>query len=340
MKLKIIFTVGSLLGFGAICQADVGEIKVNFKVMDESGKPMPNVDVGCAFVQSKLIAPVTGNDLSEKQIYVATDVNGQAIVDASSVCNNNIYYSTKQVSGYYEGGNGEVRFLKVDHGEWQPWNSIVEIRLRPVLNPVPMYAKKTGNLIIPEIGKPVGYDLMVGDLVSPYGKGFKSNLVFILERKPDKIVKTDDFYKRKVKLFDATLKVTFSNPDDGIQAIPVIEEYKGSQFSIPRFAPENDYQLGLANRIYRESAAKPIVEPEKAQLGFFYRVRSVRQDGKIVSAQYGKMSNINFDVINSPTAVINFTYYLNPELNSRNMEFDPKHDLFNNLNEFEQVSSP
>jgi hypothetical protein len=82
------------------------------------------------------------------------------------------------------------------------------------------------------------------------------------------------------------------------------------------------------------------VLPVEERLGYFYRVRAVKQDGKIVSARYGKMGNINFDVINSPTAIINFTYYLNPEPNSRNMEFDPKRDLFKNLKDSEQVSAP
>ncbi len=35
-----------------------------------------------------------------------------------------------------------------------------------------------------------------------------------------------------------------------------------------------------------------------------------------------------------------FTYYLNPSPNDRNLEFDPKRNLFTNLGEFVTVSEP
>jgi hypothetical protein len=37
---------------------------------------------------------------------------------------------------------------------------------------------------------------------------------------------------------------------------------------------------------------------------------------------------------------LNFTYYINPEPNSRNMEFNTKSNLFKNLSSLEQVSAP
>ena len=37
---------------------------------------------------------------------------------------------------------------------------------------------------------------------------------------------------------------------------------------------------------------------------------------------------------------LRFTYYLNPTPNDRNMEFDPKRNLFQNLKSTEQVNMP
>ena len=37
---------------------------------------------------------------------------------------------------------------------------------------------------------------------------------------------------------------------------------------------------------------------------------------------------------------MSFTYYLNPAPNDRNVEFDPKQNLFTNLKRTEQVTAP
>jgi hypothetical protein len=332
MKTKIIIFVALLTSAFVSHAIEWPEAKITFHVIDESGKPLSNVPIS-AVVLDPSKPPAT-----YKVVTSTTDIQGLAVVNTPNI-SKEYSYAVRNLSGYYSSG-GLYKFNSSSNGQWLPWNPTVEVRLRPILHPVPMYAKKTGNLTIPEIGKPAGYDLMVGDWVAPYGKGFKSDLVFTLDRKPDKAVKTTDYYKRDVKLFDATLTISFSNLDDGIQSIPINEEYIGSQFSIPRYAPEDGYESRLVEHTYREGADQPIVTPVKEKMGYFFRVRTVKQDGKIVSAHYGKMSSVNFDVINSPTAIINFTYHFNPESNSRNMESDPSRNLFGNLNQFERVSAP
>ena len=49
---------------------------------------------------------------------------------------------------------------------------------------------------------------------------------------------------------------------------------------------------------------------------------------------------IGYDIFHNSTALVSFTYYLNPEPNSRNMEFNTKSNLFKNLSSLEQVSAP
>jgi hypothetical protein len=336
MKTKKLFLVGYLSILTLIGYSQ--ELQITFKVINEAGKPMPNVTLRAATFERWKSGEGFGEDIY-KQLTAVTDLKGMATIESSGH-HPDVSWSVAPVSGYYRGGGGRYWFKSIEAEKWQPWNPMVEVVLRPILNPIPMYAKRTGNLTLPQVGKSIGYDLMIGDWAMPYGKGLKSDLIFRLERKPDRTVKTADYYKRDVKLFDATLTVSFSNPDDGIQAISTNNEYIGCEFDIPRSAPEDGYATNLTERTYRESADQQIVLPVEERLGYFYRVRAVKQDGKIVSARYGKMGNINFDVINSPTAIINFTYYLNPEPNSRNMEFDPKRDLFKNLKDSEQVSAP
>jgi hypothetical protein len=50
--------------------------------------------------------------------------------------------------------------------------------------------------------------------------------------------------------------------------------------------------------------------------------------------------DIRLDPINSKTRILLFTYYLNPTPNDRNLEFDPKRNLFTNLKDEERVTAP
>ena len=134
--------------------------------------------------------------------------------------------------------------------------------------------------------------------------------------------------------------MTFINEDDGIQTV-IAPPYTGSELRLPRYAPEFGYEPQLVKRSYRESSKKQIVTGTREDQSYLFRVRTRKLDGKIVSSLYGKIhGDIAFDVINSPTALLFFTYYLNPEPNSRNMEFDPKRNLLKNITRLEQVNQP
>ena len=75
---------------------------------------------------------------------------------------------------------------------------------------------------------------------------------------------------------------------------------------------------------------------------YFFRVRTVMdENGKIKSALYGKIiGDIAVDVFHSKTPLILFSYCLNPNLNDRNMEFDPKKNLFGRLSPTVQIRTP
>ena len=71
-----------------------------------------------------------------------------------------------------------------------------------------------------------------------------------------------------------------------------------------------------------------------------FRVHSViDKDGKIVSADYGKIyPPIEYGFIAKHHG-IRFTYYFNPD-GTRNLEFNTKLNLFTNLSSLEQVYTP
>jgi hypothetical protein len=65
-------------------------------------------------------------------------------------------------------------------------------------------------------------------------------------------------------------------------------------------------------------------------MNYFFRVRTVRdQSGKIISAHYGKIYGDFF--FGCSASYIDYTYYLNPTPNDRNVEFKPGSNLFTDL---------
>lgn len=125
------------------------------------------------------------------------------------------YYETK---GNYNFLNNAVSggFISTKNmdfpsdGIWQPWNPTYKVLLRKKMNPIPMYWKTVESLHkgFPANGQPVGYDLLKGDFVPPYGNGEKPDFVFSVH---------GEFYSvlnRKVSTV-----LSFSNEWDGIHEI-------------------------------------------------------------------------------------------------------------------------
>jgi hypothetical protein len=118
---------------------------------------------------------------------------------------------------------------------------------------------------------------------------------------------------------------------DGILPFGVEPEFQGSMLRSPFIAPESG--LLSSHKVIRSrrpgGPEKSNYDPEKH--AYFFRIRTVVDSaGQIVSANYGKIYG----------DFMNFTYYVNPTPNDRNIEFDPKQNLFTNLKPEEQVTAP
>ncbi len=118
--------------------------------------------------------------------------------------------------GYYSSGIGKDGAKKKNSmtknkllNRWEPWPCELTIKLRPIKDPVPMYVKSI-ETSIPEKNKPIGFDLEVGDWVSPYGKGKVRDFII-------KIKEGEEGKKIKLDTFD----IAFSNKLDGIQEFKV-----------------------------------------------------------------------------------------------------------------------
>ena len=297
--------------------------QITFHVENESGKPLANVAVETVvFDQSK--PPAT-----YKVVTSTTDIRGFAVVNTPNIAKE-YSYIVRGSNGYYSSG-GLYKFVCSTNGQWLPWNPTVKIILKPIGVRVPMYARTVGwETSLPENNRAIGYDLEIGDWVTPYGNGITSDFVFTLERKSTSV--TQDF--------NATLTLTFHNDGDGIQSI--MSDSSGSSFRIPRSAPEDGYDSKVVLQMHREDGKPMVGVLTNPDQNYFFRIRTKKDErGNIVSAKYGKIyGGMGWDIFHSQTAQLQFTYYFNPEPSSRNMEFNPKMNLSKNLKFNEGVNAP
>jgi len=352
MKITILIAGISFAFLSAFAQS-THEAKITIHVVDESGKPVTNAPVRTSSV---LIGNKMGSEFGEepdyKDITVLTDADGNAVITTANALSP-FQFMVINHPGYYFGA-GEYNFKESSiAGQWQPWNPTVELVLKAVGVQVPMYARQVWNQKIPDQGKPVGFDLVAGDWMPPYGKGTTADFIFQLDSTITKtITNTAPTYNGTRTwtrpVYDNRLTLRFSDDGDGIQSMTAI----ASGLRSPRSAPAEGYQPELNKRDWLELTTNKVNMPHPAvftvahsdnqqDANYFFRVRTKKdENGTIVSALYGKIyGDISLGLIRGDYT-IKFTYYLNPEPNSRNMEFDSTKNLFKDLKPMEQVTAP
>lgn len=313
----------TLLSFSTASYALFASGKITIKVVSEAGTPIDSARVGIGFddVRSKT---------KENSVIGFTD--DQGLFSGSETTTSGYLAFNVTKDGYYK-TTGDYQFKDKNAFGWEPWNPELTVVLRKIEKPVPMYARDTerSKIEIPVVNQDVGFDLVKFDWVAPYGIGTHADFIFNLQRLP---VVTR-------KNYDATLTISFSNKGDGIQ--PVREKLRhGSQFKLPRLAPENGYESKLVlHQWYTQGGPVNQNFNFKADdLNYVFRIRSTEKDGRIECAMYGKTRGyISFTAMESKTAKIYLTYYLNPDY-THNLEFDPKRNLFGNLPDLERVTEP
>lgn len=296
----------------------IGIAKVTIKVVDEQKNPIEKANVRIGFEVSGF--KNTTYNMSEGL------TKSDGLFSASALCNSHAGFTITK-PGYYE-SDGKYDFITNSTNRWEPWNPEIMVVLRKVENPVPMYARDTNSssspFEIPVAGKDVGFDLILFDWLPPYGKGlvadFFCNLVIRDGEGPFD--------------FGYNVNITFQRDFDGIQSVDE-ELMTGSEFKLPRFAPESGYEKSYRVIVDRNKTGS--VSTSKENRSHFFRVRSEVENGKLKRALYGKIiGDIGFGRKKKTTAFLKFKYYLNPDY-TRNLEFDPNRNLFLNLPSHEKL---
>ncbi len=317
-------TAGLALVFaGSVAAQDPITATITFRVKSDFNEPVAGVEV-------RLVTIVRWEpgEASGKDVYDGPTGKSDAVgLVTLSVPNRYgaVQYSA-HLDGYYPMEGGDFMFRKGVSGAWEPPHPTIDIVMKPILNPTPVAARRLKAVRVPAWGKPIGFDLLKSDWVAPYGKGEASDFIFFMETNatsPD-------------APFLSTLTLRFSNPGDGIQSV-MVPQRGVSRLRLPRFAPESGYLPEIMLQRARRTVAGAVSTDESESQNYFFRIRTQMQDGKILSALYGKISgNIEF----WENGEIRFAYYLNPEPLSRNMEFDLNRNLFRGLRGYEVISEP
>src|SRR5688572_30536869 len=159
----------ALLAVGAWAVTKYPEAKISIKVIEEGRTPVTNAEVGIGFevMSTKYFGnetvPVSG------KTNLAGEFTGSALGDRS------LGFTVKK-SGYYP-TTGTYSFKEAVANKWQPWNPTLEVVLRRIGSPAPMYARRL-RAEIPVVDEPIGFDLVLSDWVAPYGKGTTADFVF------------------------------------------------------------------------------------------------------------------------------------------------------------------
>jgi hypothetical protein len=307
---KFLFGMILLLASCALASSSPPRTQFTAHVTDaETGNPITNVIVKTLFQHQydPFNSQLNKVDRQEK----AVDKEGYATFSGMDL--NGSVGATVHAAGYYQDWAGMER-MKLNRilNRWEPWDPVIEVKMRKIKNPVPMVYKGVLRKKVPVKEGRVGFDLEAADWVEPYGKGKMSDFIFILTPVTEP--------KQGIKY-----SMVFKNPLDGIQEYIPAKESR-SEYIFPYEAPTNGYHASLNK--YR-LLYYPVIPDypannlkDNAEINYIFRVRTkVNDAGNIISANYGRIKG---EVILSDTPLIDLQYWFNPEPNSRSLESNKK----------------
>ena len=263
-----------------------------------------------------------GTDIWVKEVK-STDDSGMVVFDyASKTGEFGINFFPGLPKGYYVTWIPNYKFNKVVYGRWTPENPVIEVTLRRIRNPIPMYANTLTNegggpLGIPAAGKDLAYDFEAGDWLAPYGKGKTGDIVF-----------HHTFQKDPSGDCKRVIKITFPGKEDGLIVFDR-DPWKGSELRSDYEAPAQGYQPAVT--LVQTVIENKMTDDAKRDRNYYLRVRTkLDENGNIISANYGKIYGDFMTII----------YYFNPTPNDRNVEFDPSRNLLKNQTASQRVRIP
>jgi HEAT repeats len=285
---------------------------LTLKVVDHLNQPVEGAEVWVSWRDIREGEPIDPADPNVKwAFYGKTDSNG--LFKASHTDYSTVLGLQARKLGYYSYRRGYDLFMPAQYDNQRVEsnrNATVTLVLKKVLNPTPMYINRVdiAHKKHPAADKALGFDLINGDWNAPYGRGTNTHLFFTWHTDKD----TNGGW-------DNTLTVGFPNLGDGIQEFDVPSDLGDSDLRSPYEAPKDGYQSQLIKLQSWHKNRPGTNTYDHLHKNYFLRVQTLLdENGKVKSAQYGKIYG-DFESL--------FWTLLNPEVNSRNIESDPKRNF-------------
>ena len=176
MKFSLLFCIFSplaLLGFG-------NGVKVNVDVVDDLGYAVSNAAVTVVTQRDRFSGFLQGEE-GKRKIVAEVNENGHAVV--AFQCWSGDFHCYVSAPNHYPEAYKYVSFKTnggTFHANLLEHEKTLSCVLYRKLAPKPMYTSRVrGNFLLPVIGKPVGYDMQVGDWTPPYGSGQVSDFTLM-----------------------------------------------------------------------------------------------------------------------------------------------------------------
>jgi|GEM_PF-651969 len=288
----------------SLAEQQGAEWTTTVKVLDERRQALPGAAVSIIYyVPAKLDEDPAASWRKKEGL---TGANG---VFAASHRDNTLRLAFEvQKDGYYRTREGRDFTIQTNR------NFALTLVVKKIIHPVPMYANRVDFAHAKKLplDQPVGFDLMAGDWVAPFGKGTNTHLIVTWSWHVDK----DD-----QRGYEEKLTVSFPNTGDGIKEFDSLGPAGsgGSDLRSPQEAPQVGYEPQLIKWHASHSGRPGTNTYDSVHKNYFLRVQtSLDENGKVKSALYGKIYG-DFDEA--------FWTFLNPETNSRSLELDPKRNL-------------
>ena len=315
--------------FPAVCSGTGPEVKLLLSVKDNDGRSIRNAQIVACF--SRLTDPTDPwKGQTSDKVTVLTDMNGKCEAVGNSLHEMTV---VARKDGYYE-SRETLHNSKVDRqkGQWVPYELEVNIVMRKIINPVPMYAWSMHLNSYPvKTNEWAGYDMLRAEWMPPHGNGKTEDVRFHVWRSTNGYDRTQP---------SQILTARFMGEKNGVCGI---DDHLISAQSWLKF-PYNAPRDGYTEEEFRVERRLALYEFEtKTNTGTtncFFRIRSkTDKDGNFIEGLYGKFRG-PLEVDGGKNIRIKMIYYVNPTPNDLNMEFDPKKNLINKMEVVKAVSFP
>lgn len=131
----IAIILGAMIAAAVELPIQPPEAKITARVSGEDGKRIAGATVKVIFDHV-----IPGKEIQPLVLAGATDVNGE--YSASGPTAGQKVGGTVEKVAFYKSSFSSPLLEKSVARHWQPWNPVIDVFLKPIGDPIPMYAKK------------------------------------------------------------------------------------------------------------------------------------------------------------------------------------------------------